>query len=125
MEDRDYRPCVALSTQCKADSSITEFVKTDMKMKLLRTQFPTAAALIIIALLSPTGHRAWPETARSIKIVVPFAPGGPTDYLARLLGEQIGEAHGLTVQIEIVPAQVLLSQLKRCREPYQTGIHFC
>lgn len=107
--DRDYRPCVALSTHCKVDSSITEFVKTDlpgMKMKLFRTQFLTAGALVaafIFALLSPTGHRAWSETARSIKIVVPFAPGGPTDYLARLLGEQIGEAHGLTVQVENRP----------------------
>jgi tripartite-type tricarboxylate transporter receptor subunit TctC len=77
-----------------------------MTMKFFRTRFPTVGVLVAVftfALLLSTGHRAWSETARTIKIVVPFAPGGPTDFLARLLGEQIGEAQGLTVQVENRP----------------------
>ena len=43
---------------------------------------------------------AWSQAARTIKIVVPLAPGGPTDVLARLLAEQIGQAQGLTMTVE-------------------------
>lgn len=38
-----------------------------------------------------------------MKIVVPFPPGGSTDILARLLGQQIGRAPGQTVVIENRP----------------------
>jgi tripartite-type tricarboxylate transporter receptor subunit TctC len=46
---------------------------------------------------------AWSQTTRTIKIVVATAPGGLIDLLARLLGEQIGRAQGLTVVVENRP----------------------
>ena len=40
---------------------------------------------------------------RQIRIVVPFAPGGAPDVVARLLGEEIARAQGVTVVIENRP----------------------
>jgi tripartite-type tricarboxylate transporter receptor subunit TctC len=46
---------------------------------------------------------AWSQAARTVKIVVPFPPGGTADILARLLGEQVGKTQGLSVVIENRP----------------------
>ena len=40
------------------------------------------------------GHDAWSQTARTIKIVVPVPPGASTDFVARLMAEQIGARKG-------------------------------
>src|SRR5262245_54951082 len=47
-------------------------------------------------------HGAWSQT-RTIRIVVPFAPAGGTDILARLLADHITRAHGPAVVIENRP----------------------
>jgi len=59
-----------------------------------------AAALIFVSL---NGHAAWSQTTRTIRIVVPFAPGGGADILARLLGDQISRAQGPTMVVENRP----------------------
>jgi tripartite-type tricarboxylate transporter receptor subunit TctC len=71
----------------------------DVSMRLLRGAIPAAA--VILATLS--GHAAWSQTARTIKIVVPYPPGGGPDILARLLADQIGRARGPTMVIENRP----------------------
>jgi tripartite-type tricarboxylate transporter receptor subunit TctC len=43
---------------------------------------------------------AWSQATRTIKVIVPIAPGGSMDILPRVLGEQIGRAQGPTVLIE-------------------------
>jgi len=50
-----------------------------------------------------TGNSAWSQTARTIKVVVPFPPGGGADILARLLAEQVGRAQGPTMVVENRP----------------------
>ena len=64
-----------------------------------------AAALCAIAaiLILLTGHGAWSQTPRTIKIVVPVPPGGGMDFLARLLADQIGRTQGVTILIESRP----------------------
>jgi tripartite-type tricarboxylate transporter receptor subunit TctC len=58
---------------------------------------------VILISLALFGHVAWPQAARTIKIVVPNPPGATTDILARLLAEQIGKAHAVTIVIENRP----------------------
>src|ERR1700730_13098326 len=48
------------------------------------------------------GGRAAPFPSRSITLIVPFAAGGPTDVLARILAEHMRGTLGQTVLIENV-----------------------
>src|SRR3954451_1145709 len=47
---------------------------------------------------SRSAHAAFPD--RTIKIIVPFAPGGPADAVARPLAAAMQEIMGATVVIE-------------------------
>jgi tripartite-type tricarboxylate transporter receptor subunit TctC len=58
-----------------------------------------AACLVLCAL---AGNGAWAQS-RSLKIVVPYAPGSGPDILSRLLAEQIGRANGPTIVVENRP----------------------
>ena len=61
-------------------------------------------ALAALALLSPVRHGAWPRYPdRIIKIVVPFAPGGGTDVIARTLAQEMARDLGVSVIIENKP----------------------
>ena len=69
--------------------------------RLNRRQLPAlaAAALAAPAIASaPAFGQNFPT--RTINIVVPFAAGGPTDTVARLVGEAMGRDLGQTVVIE-------------------------
>jgi tripartite-type tricarboxylate transporter receptor subunit TctC len=56
----------------------------------------------VIGMLALSAHEAWSQT-RTIRIVVPYAPGGSPDTLSRVLAEQIGKAHGVSTVIENRP----------------------
>jgi tripartite-type tricarboxylate transporter receptor subunit TctC len=60
-------------------------------------------AVVAVILIGLSGHGAWSQATRTIKIVVPVSPGGASDLLARLLGEQIGRAQGPRILIEDRP----------------------
>lgn len=63
--------------------------------------FVAALLVAVVALLAPGRAVAAPDyPARPITIVVPFAAGGPTDLLARLLGEHIRSDLGQPVLVE-------------------------
>lgn len=61
----------------------------------------TLAAVVASGLIGlPAGAEGtWP-TGKTISYVVPFAAGGTTDTLARLIGQQLGTALGTTVIVE-------------------------
>jgi tripartite-type tricarboxylate transporter receptor subunit TctC len=58
-----------------------------------------AGLLAIAGLTTGTAsHAAWPE--RPITLIIPAAPGGTTDIVARLISEKLGAALGTTIVIE-------------------------
>jgi len=56
------------------------------------------ATVAILAVCSEAAVAAYPE--RPIKIIVPFAPGGANDLIARILSVPLGQALGQAVIIE-------------------------
>src|SRR5258708_5339251 len=63
-----------------------------------------AAAFIILAALLSAPARAQPAyPAKPIRIIVPFAPGGSVDVVARMVGQDLTEAFGQPVVIETRP----------------------
>jgi tripartite-type tricarboxylate transporter receptor subunit TctC len=68
-------------------------------------QIARSVQILAVAILglSLSGSPGWPQTTRTIKIVVPVPPGGGMDFLARLLAEQIGRTQGLTIIVESRP----------------------
>jgi tripartite-type tricarboxylate transporter receptor subunit TctC len=67
---------------------------------LARLSAVAALAAILAVLPDPV---AWSQTPRTIKIIVPYASGGPTDLVARVLADEIGRAQGLTTVVEDRP----------------------
>jgi tripartite-type tricarboxylate transporter receptor subunit TctC len=60
----------------------------------------TSCLAIVILALSSQETLAQGVSGKTLRVVVPFAAGGPADLLARLLAEQIARAQGPTMVIE-------------------------
>jgi tripartite-type tricarboxylate transporter receptor subunit TctC len=58
-------------------------------------------ALLATPALARAQAPAWPD--RPVRIIVPYAPGGPTDILARALAERLHAAWGQPVVVENRP----------------------
>jgi tripartite-type tricarboxylate transporter receptor subunit TctC len=57
-----------------------------------------AACAVSLIALGPTAQAAWPE--RPITLIVPFAPGGPPDIIARILSVPLGQVLGQQLVID-------------------------
>src|ERR1044072_470758 len=63
-------------------------------------RFLPAALCGVVSFLGICGAQAQPYPSRPITLVVPFAAGGPTDTLARILGERMRQSLGQTIVVE-------------------------
>ncbi len=59
-----------------------------------------AAAIAALTMVGQAGAEDFPT--RPVTMVIPFAAGGPTDVLGRVIGQRMGEILGQTVVIENV-----------------------
>lgn len=59
-----------------------------------------AVILAFAATLSPAAA-AWPD--RPVRVVVPYAPGGPVDLVSRLIADRLSARFGQTFVIENKP----------------------
>src|SRR5690606_8790626 len=69
---------------------------TSMRKALIAFGMLLAAAVVPQA--QGQAQEKWPTD--SITIIVPFAPGGATDFSARLAGEKLAQRLGVTVVVE-------------------------
>ena len=72
-------------------------------MKLPRRRFLHLAAGA--AALAAVSRFAWAQAypARPVRVIVPYAPGGPTDVCARLIAQKLSERLGKQFYVENVP----------------------
>ncbi|HEY2135285.1 MAG TPA: tripartite tricarboxylate transporter substrate-binding protein [Xanthobacteraceae bacterium] len=75
------------------------------------------ATLLCAATREPASADTYPS--RPIRLVVPFAPGGPADYLARLIGQKMGDELGQQIVIDNRPGAntIIGAQLVARAEP--------
>jgi tripartite-type tricarboxylate transporter receptor subunit TctC len=69
----------------------------------MKMGFARVAGVAALLALSVSAATAQPYPARQITLVVPFAPGGPADFLGRLIGQKMGEDLGQQIVIDNRP----------------------
>lgn len=81
------------------------------------TGFITAAALALAAFAIPASAQTYP--AKTVRLLVPYAPGGGTDILARLFAQKLTEAWGQIVVVENRPGAdgVIGSEVVKVAQP--------
>src|SRR6266508_1769186 len=85
--------------------TVQEFARATVEQPMGRTRRQAGGFLLALlaTALSPLGAgpvhaQQYPE--RSIKIVVPFSPGGPTDVVARLVAQSLSSRLAQSVVVE-------------------------
>jgi tripartite-type tricarboxylate transporter receptor subunit TctC len=75
--------------------TLNAFIRKRSALKLMAASFLFATNLIAVQAYS---QAAWPT--KPVKIIVPFAPGGTTDLLARAMAPELSKAFGQSFIVE-------------------------
>jgi len=73
-------------------------------MPLIRRKFLQLAGAGIVAGALPRAARAAPYPSRPVRVIVPVAAGGPSDVIARLIGQKLSDQLGQNFYVENIPA---------------------
>jgi tripartite-type tricarboxylate transporter receptor subunit TctC len=67
--------------------------------------FAVAGALLALAVAAPSAWAQGGETypTKPVRVLVGFAPGGPTDVVARVIGQRLGDVWKQTIVVENRP----------------------
>jgi len=86
-------------------------------MKLTRRQFAASIGASAVAVAAPAiGQEKYPS--KPIRILVPYSPGGATDYAARLISEKARQTLGVNIIIDNKPGaqgRLSLEELGRAK----------
>jgi tripartite-type tricarboxylate transporter receptor subunit TctC len=80
------------------------------------------AFIALLALLAPAAAQDFP--ARQMTMVIPFAAGGPTDLLGRVMAQRMGEILGQTVIVENVGGAGGMAGSKKVADAKPDGYTF-
>lgn len=80
-------------------------------------------ASIAAGLAAPPALAAWPE--RPVTMIVPFAAGGPTDVVARIVADHMSRTLGQQVIIENVAGAGGTTGITRCAQSKPDGYGIC
>jgi tripartite-type tricarboxylate transporter receptor subunit TctC len=74
-----------------------------LMMRTSRWAVLTMASIAVILTVAPSdqAHAKWPE--RTVRLVLPYGPGGVADVPARILAEKLGEKFGSRMIVENMP----------------------
>src|SRR6188768_3011595 len=68
----------------------------------MKTAIPTLMAAVLAATVhAPAAAQAWPD--KTVRVLIPFPPGGTLDKVGRMLAQRLGEQFGQTFVVENKP----------------------
>ncbi len=72
-------------------------------MNLIRRRLLSVAGASLVGFAAPPVVRAQTFPTRSVRVIVPFAPGGATDIIARLMLQELSKQLGQQFYVENIP----------------------
>jgi putative tricarboxylic transport membrane protein len=89
----------------------------------MRRSLAVLALAAAAAVLPSSSRAAYPE--RPITMIVPFAAGGPTDVIARIVGEHMSRTLGQQIVVENVAGAGGTTGITRCAQAGPDGYTIC